>query len=88
MELSSTFCRLQETVQRERAAGATLENIRLIAEKAAKAWNSVALIAEQREARRHRIRVTAEAAAVEQRQATSEHDALFSENPDRGFDAV
>ena len=52
MELSSTFCRIQENVQRDRAANAALENIRLVAEKAAKAWGTVALSAEQREARR------------------------------------
>lgn len=88
MELSSTFCRMQENVQRERAAGAPLENIRLIAQKAAKAWNSVALIAEQREARRHRIRAAAEAAAAETRRVAMQRDALFSENPDRGFDTA
>ena len=54
MELSSTFCRMQETVQRDRAANAILGNIRLVAEKAAKAWSAVALLAEQREARRER----------------------------------
>lgn len=86
MELSSTFCRMQETVQRDRAANAILENIRLVAEKAAKAWGTVALAAEQREARRERTRIIADMAALQHEPATSEEERLLSENPDRGFE--
>lgn len=84
MELSSTFCRMQETVQRDRAANAILENIRLVAEKAAKAWGAVALAAEQREARRERTRIIADMTALQHEPAPSEEDRLLSENPDRG----
>lgn len=42
MELSSNFCRIEEHVQRDRAANAALEHIRLVAEKATKAWGAVA----------------------------------------------
>ncbi len=86
MELSSTFCRMQETIQRERAANAILENIRLVAEKAAKAWSAVALSAEQREARRERTRIIADMAALQNEPAPSEEGRLLSENPDRGFE--
>jgi len=37
MQLSSTFCRMQETHQRDRAANATLENVRAVADRAASA---------------------------------------------------
>ncbi len=84
MELSSTFCRMQETVQSDRAANAILENIRLVAEKAAKAWGAVALAAEQREARRERTRVIADMAALQNEPVPGEEDRLLSENPDRG----
>lgn len=86
MELSSTFCRMQETIQRDRAANAILENIRLVAEKAAKAWGAVALAAEQREARRERTRIIADMAALQNEPVPSEEDRLLSENPDRGFE--
>jgi hypothetical protein len=86
MEHSSTFCRTQETVQRDRAANATLENIRVVAEKAAKAWAAVALAAEQREARRERTHIITDMAALQNEPAPSEEDRLFSENPDRGFE--
>ena len=86
MELSSTFCRMQETVQRDRAANAILENIRAVAEKAAKAWSAVALAAEQREARRERTRIIADMAALQNESAPGEEDRLLSENPGRGFE--
>jgi len=86
MELSSTFCRMQETIQRDRAANAILENIRLVAEKAAKAWGAVALAAEQREARRERTHIIADMAALQNEPVPSEEDRLLSENPDRGFE--
>ncbi|MGB3803715.1 MAG: hypothetical protein WA935_06770 [Sphingopyxis granuli] len=86
MELSSTFCRMQETVQRDRAANAILGNIRLVAEKAAKAWSAVALLAEQREARRERTRIIADIAALQNEPVADEEDRSLSENPDRGFE--
>lgn len=86
MELSSTFCRMQETVQRDRAANAILGNIRLVAEEAAKAWSAVALLAEQREARRERTRIIADIAALQNEPVADEEDRSLSENPDRGFE--
>ena len=85
MELSSTFCRMQETVQRDRAANAILENIRAEAEKAAKAWSAAAIAAEQREARRERTRIIADMAALQNESAFGEEDRLLSENSDRGL---
>ncbi len=52
MEPSSIICRKQEALHRERAAATTLENIRIIEERAATAWANEALVAERREARR------------------------------------
>lgn len=57
MELSSTLCRVQETYQRDRAASAKLENVRLVADRAAKAWEVEALAAEERDARREKTRL-------------------------------
>lgn len=77
---------LRKAVQRDRAANAILENIRLVAEKAAKAWGAVALAAEQREARRERTHIIADMAALQNEPVPSEEDRLLSENPDRGFE--
>jgi len=77
---------MQETVQRDRAASAILGNIRLVAEKAAKAWGAVALAAEQREARRDRTRIIADMAALQNEPVPDEEDRSLSENPDRGFE--
>ena len=83
MELTSRLCRAQEATQRERAASTSLENVRLVAERAATAWRQAAIEAEQREARRDRTRAIAEIAFL-QRQRSNEDDQVFSENPDRG----
>lgn len=85
MELTPTFCRMQESLQRDRAANAILENIRSVAEKAAKAWSAVALAAEQREARRERTRIIADMAALQNEPAPRGRDWPLSENPDRGL---
>lgn len=84
MELSSTFCRVQETYQRDRATSAALENVHAIADKAAKAWGMMALGAERREARRERTRIIANMAALEDERSSDEEDQFFNENPDRG----
>ena len=86
MKLSSTFCRMQENVQRDRASNAILQNVRLVAEKAAKAWGTVALAAEKSEARRERTRIIADMKALQDQQATSEEDSQLGENSDRGFE--
>ena len=84
---SSTLCRAQETFQRDRAAGARLENVRIVATDAAIAWGREALSAERREARHVRDRTAAGLALAQKRQSTEEHDRLLSENPDRGFES-
>lgn len=83
MELTSRLCRAQEAAQRERAASNLLENVRLVAERAATAWRHAAIEAEQREARRARTRASAEIAFLEKQRA-NEDDQVFNENPDRG----
>jgi len=83
MELTSTFCRAQEAFQRERAAGAVLDNVRVISFRAAEAWASEALAADRREARRERLRMIACIAALEAERPDRE-DAEQNENPDRG----
>jgi hypothetical protein len=84
MELTSRLCRAQEAAQRERAASTALENVRIVAERAALAWNRAAIVAEQREARRARTRAIAEIGSL-QEQRSDEDDPSFSENPDRGL---
>jgi hypothetical protein len=51
MANTSAFCLAQETVQRERAASAGLENVRMIATKAAAAWAREAEVALKRESK-------------------------------------
>ncbi|GEM_PF-2517891 len=79
VELSSTFCREQEIVQHDRAAKTTLQNIRLVAEKAAKAWGAVALAAEQREARHERARIIADMATLQNESVHNEEVAPLTE---------
>ncbi|MCE7796202.1 hypothetical protein LWE61_06450 [Sphingobium sufflavum] len=52
MQLSSEFCGLQEKAHLEKAARATLPNVRDIAEKAALVWRAEAELARKREGRR------------------------------------
>jgi hypothetical protein len=62
---SAILCRTQESHQRERAAGALLENVRAVATAAANAWGKEAKLAEGREARRERTLQIREASARE-----------------------
>jgi hypothetical protein len=48
---SASLCREQEAIQRDRAAKTSLENVRVVAERAALAWGQEAAAAEKREAR-------------------------------------
>lgn len=81
---SSTLCRAQEDLHRNRAANATLENVRSISIHAAAAWAKEAVAAESREARHLRVRAAADADI--KASATVAHDDMpFSENPDRGL---
>lgn len=85
MELSSTLCRAQEAVHRDRAANAPLENVRIIAGKAAIAWGLEAIAADHREARHARTRSIANLVAVQKHRSSVEDEAMFNENPDRGL---
>jgi len=87
MELSSILCRAQEGVQRDRAAHASLENVRIVATKAAIAWGLEAVAAEHREAR-HARRAKAALDDLQARRSHDEREATFSENPDRGFASI
>jgi hypothetical protein len=81
---STTLCRVQESLQRERATGATLANVRQIAQLAANAWGAEALLAEKRERRPVRIDGRAIDPDAEKRSQCEELDRALSENPDRG----
>jgi len=83
---SSTLCHAQEALQRSRAAGASLANVRIIAEAAAAVWNKEGLEAEKREQRHAQVRVVAAARADAERRLREQRDRVFSENPDRGFE--
>lgn len=85
MELTSDQCRAQEAIQWERARSEPLENVRIVALRAAIAWGHEATAAERREARKRRTRAIAEIMQVQQ-QRSDDHDIRsFSVNPDRGF---
>lgn len=82
---SSALCRAQEELHRRRAAGTTLENVRLVSTSAATAWAKEALAAESREARQIRGE-TAAPADGKANAAPGVDDCLSgSENPDRGL---
>ena len=84
MELTSTHCRAQEAIQRERASNAVLDNVKTVARNAAMAWEREALFAERMEASKARRLAIAAIAAVEQARAENEEGLPLSENPDRG----
>lgn len=83
---SSTLCRTQEEFHRDRAAAATLDNVKTIATRAADAWGQEAAAAEKREARGLRTRATAELMAVQKLEAAADAERQVSENPDRGYE--
>ncbi|MET0365942.1 MAG: hypothetical protein ABW169_14960 [Sphingobium sp.] len=80
LALTSLFCRTQEALQRDRAASAVLENVRLIATQAAVAWGHEAALAQKRE---DKVDERASLPAAGSRSEALE-DSFFSENPDRG----
>lgn len=84
---SAILCREQETIQRQRAAAASLENVRLIAERAAAAWSLEAQAADDREARHKRVLAIRAASAAQAAPFPDQPDRCVSENPDRGFPA-
>ena len=69
MTPSASLCRSQEAYHRDRAAGARLENVRVIAANAAAAWGQEALAAERREARHRKTKAIAGAIALQKREA-------------------
>ena len=82
---SSALCRAQQAYHRDRAGGALLENVRIVAMQAAMAWGNEALAAERREARYAQTRDIARVIAAREQKACEEDDRSFSENPDREF---
>jgi hypothetical protein len=84
MHPPSTLCRAQEAHYRSRADGASLDNVRVVAERAATAWAREAVVAERREARRSQEDTFA-SPSLSVPGPPDEVDRAHSENPDRGF---
>lgn len=82
---SSSLCREQETFQRHRAATTSLDNVRIVAERAAVAWALEAAAADKREARHKRTLAIRATIADQKILSRQQSDRWFSENPDRGF---
>ncbi len=89
MTPSSALCRAQQVYHSNRAAGAVLENVRLVSAKAAIAWENEAALADEREIRQERRRANAEAIDHDEPlpSEAEDDDEWLSENPDRGFSA-
>jgi uncharacterized protein YheU (UPF0270 family) len=85
MQLSSAQCRAQEAIQWKRAESEPLENVRMVALRAAIAWGHEAKAAEKREASKRRTRLIAEFALSPREQTDNGNEETLSENPDRGF---
>jgi hypothetical protein len=83
MQPSSILCRAQEAHQHARARGATLENVRLVANAAAAAWAKEDIAADLREDRKLRTRAFAEV-HLARGEPPATNVRCFSENPDRG----
>lgn len=81
---SALLCREQEAVQRHRAATSLLNNVRLVAERAAAAWCVEAVAAEKREARHERTLALRTTNAGQKPLPPEQSDDWLSENPDRG----
>lgn len=73
---SAELCRAQQALYVSRAAAATLQNVRRLAETAATAWGAEALAADDRQARLVK--------RIRERERNQLLDRLGSENPDRG----
>ena len=81
---TADLCRIQQAYHRERAETSLLENVRIVANKAAIAWGIEADAAEDREARRVRTRSTADLIAMQRQQAGIEMLVDADENADLG----
>jgi hypothetical protein len=79
MAHTADFCRIQEAAERKRADGATLENVRVIASRAAAAWAREAALAENRQTKR-----ASEVSTLPEAESTSEEldDLLSAETAD------
>lgn len=82
---SAALCRAQEALQRRRATGAPLANVRQLAQIAANAWGAEAQLAEKREQRPVRIGGDATRTKAEKGCQREQLDRALSENPDRGL---
>lgn len=71
---SLRLCRAQEAHQRDRAASALLDNVRVVATKAANAWALEGIAAERREDRRTRMAAIAETITADQQATRSDDD--------------
>jgi hypothetical protein len=77
---TSAFCLAQEVLQRERAADADLENVRIVATLAAAAWAEQAVLALRHEAKLDRDDALPAAGSVSE----AIEDRLYDESSDRG----
>ncbi|HEY1124678.1 MAG TPA: hypothetical protein VGE65_03525 [Sphingobium sp.] len=88
MTTTSAKCRDQQAYHRERAEGAALENVRVIAVKAAVAWGKEAVRQEMREANGERRRTqgfaSVEAAAAAAAEAAVDAEAADVPGPGPG----
>lgn len=80
MQLSFENCCAEAARHRAIADFAVLPNVRLIANRAADAWATEALLAKKREDRARRMVEDAEVS----KDTAQSHHRLLSENPDRG----
>lgn len=85
MMSSSDICRSQQALHEERAAMATLENVRIISVRAALAWAKEGRSAVQREARDKLRRVVPHSVLSDDFHAPPLKERGLSENPDRGL---
>jgi len=86
MHPSFQLCQAQEKIQLERAAGTELQNVRIIATKAAQMWRLEGISAQKRERRQSTTLPERPAVARPKSPRTpSPEDRDFSENPDRGL---
>ncbi len=81
---SAALCHAQEAVQLERAAKATLENVRLSAVMAANAWAAEALRAHEREQRHAEVRATAQLRTAAKRRQPIKEQAVAGVPTDGG----
>lgn len=84
MQLSVSFCRTQQAFHDARANSTQLDNVRIVAQKAAAAWGLEAEVADRRDAQRERARMAADSRLAADA-FEDEDNPIFSENPDRGL---